>query len=228
MTATVQGLAARAYSTIFDVALLALLLNVLVAIMSAPAIVVLVTTDPARSWPVLAPAAALAAPGLAAAFGVLGAPVDGARSIARAFRDALRRTWRRALAVGAACSVVVTVALVDVAVLASSELAVLVVPLLLLVSVLAIAAAAIALVVIAQHPEATLRTVVGSSLHLAVRRPHLVLVTLVAFGTQAAVFASMPALAIGVTAAPTLYIAWANARRALALLRPTPHHEEHP
>jgi hypothetical protein len=107
------------------------------------------------------------------------------------------------------------VLLVDVRALAASTAGVLVVPLLAVLCVLALGLGAVGLVVVAEAPRARLRDVLRASAYLAVRRWYLTAASLVACGVQLAVFTQAPALALGVTAAPVLYVAWANSRYTL-------------
>ena len=199
----------------FGLVYLLLVTNVLLAASAAPLVALALTTDPARSWPLLAVAAAAAAPGGAAAFRAFGEHSAGGAAPVRAFARGYRDSWRHALAVGAIVAGTLTVLLVDVRALAASPAGVLVVPLLVVLSVLALGLGAVALVVVAEAPRARLRDVLRASAYLAVRRWYLTSASLVACGVQAALFAQAPALGLGLTAAPVLYVVWANSRYTL-------------
>jgi hypothetical protein len=96
-----------------------------------------------------------------------------------------------------------------------SALSVVVVPVLGVLAVAALGTGAVSLVAIADDPGARLRDVLRAALYLSVRRWYLTIVTLLVLGTQVALFATMPAIALGLTAAPALYLAWANSRYTL-------------
>jgi uncharacterized membrane protein YesL len=129
----------------------------------------------------------------------------------RGYRDC----WRPALAVGALTAGTLTVLLVDVRALAAAPAGVLVIPLLLVLCVLALGLGAVTLVTVAEAPRARLRDALRVSAYLAVRRWYLTAASLVAGGVQVALFSQAPALALGLTAAPVLYVLWANSRYIL-------------
>jgi uncharacterized membrane protein YesL len=199
----------------FGLVYLMLVTNLLLAGAAAPLVTLAISTDPARSWPLLTVAAAAAAPGVAAAFRAFSEHSRGAAGPVLAFARGYRDCWRHALAVGALTAAALTVLLTDVRALAASAAGVFVMPLLAVLFVLALGAGAISLVVVAEAPRARLRDVLRASAYLAVRRWYLTAASLVACGMQLAFFTQAPALALGVTAAPVLYVAWANSRYTL-------------
>lgn len=203
------------WASILGVLYLGLMVNLLVLTASLPLVVLLITTDPVHSWPLLALAAPLAAPALAAAFGTFRAHDEGETQVVRAFVRAWRRTARPSLLLGTAAVAAIVVLLVDVRMLAATAASVLVVPLLLVLAVLTAATALLALAAVAEVPRARLRDAVRAAFVLAVRRWPLQVLSLVVLAVQVAVFATMPAVGIGLTAAPVLYVAWANSRHAL-------------
>lgn len=203
------------YASVLGVAYLVLMTNALLLVAALPLVVLLVVTDPIRSWPLIAIAGALAAPGVTAAFSVFRRYSQGSTSVARDFVAGYRSTWRKALAVGGMLSAAVVVLLVDIRALSDLELAIVVVPALAVLVVLALAIGLHALVALAEDPAARLRHILRASLYLSVRRWHLALFSLAVFGVQAVLFTSLPALAIGITASGALYLAWSNARYAL-------------
>lgn len=205
----------EAFHGAFGLVYLMLVVNLLLVAACAPLVTLAVTTDPARSWPLLTAAAAVAAPGAAAAFRAFGEHSRGGDGPARAFARGYRDCWRHALAVGALTAGALTVLLVDVRALASAAAGVLVVPLLAVLCALALGTGVVALTVVAEDPRARLRDVLRASAYLAVRRWYLTAASLVAGGVQAALFTQAPALALGITAAPVLYVAWADSRYAL-------------
>jgi uncharacterized membrane protein YesL len=211
------------YSTTFGVVYLALMTNLLLVVACLPLVVLLVTTDPAHSWPLLAIAAALAAPALTAAFTVFREHQRGGLSVIRAFVSGIRSTWRKALSIGALAGGLLVVLLVDVRAVAASTIGVVAVPILLLLSVTVVGVGLVSLVALAEVPSARLRDVLRASLYLAVRRGHLTAISLAVLTMQAVAFTAAPALALGLTAAPALYLVWANSRYSL---RPVLENEE--
>lgn len=203
------------WASLIGMLYLGLVVNLLLLASCLPLVVLLVTTDPAFSWPLLAVAAPLCAPGVAAAFRAFREYADGGRGPIRAFGAGLRDTWRKALAVGAAATAVVVVVLVDVRMLSNTAAAVVTVPVLGVLAVLAIALGLLALVAVAEVPSARLRDVLRASAVLGVRRWYLTAVSLAALAVQAAVFAAAPAIGLGITASAVLYLAWTNSRFTL-------------
>ncbi|MFD5215397.1 DUF624 domain-containing protein [Microbacterium sp. NPDC058345] len=213
------------WASILGVIHLGLMVNLLVLVTASPLVVLLVTTDPMRSWPLLALAAPPAAPALAAAFATFRAHDEGETQVVRAFLRAWRATARASLLIGTAATVAVVVLLVDVRMLAATAASVVVVPLLLLLVALAAVVTLLSLAAVAEVPQARLRDVVRAALYLGVRRWYLQALSFAVLGVQCAVFTVMPAVAIGITAAAALYVVWANSRHSL---RPVLEREEAP
>lgn len=203
------------WASLIGMVYLGLIVNLLLVVACLPLVAVLVTTDPLHSWPLIAVAAPLAAPGLAAAFRAFREHAGGGLGPIRAFAAGLRATWRRALAIGAAVTAVVVVLLVDVRMLSNTAVAVFTVPLLGVLALVAIAVGLVALVAIAEVPAARLRDVLRASLYLGLRRWYLTAASLAAFVAQIAVFATAPALGLGLTASAALFFAWTNSRFTL-------------
>lgn len=194
----------------------ALATNVMLLIGSLPLVVLLLTTDPRSSWPALAVATVLAAPAVVAAFGVfatVGAPTD--TGPLRTFVRAYRRTWARSLALGALAVGVVTVLLVDVAVLLGTTAGAVTIPMLAVLTALTVVTALVAAVALPDHRDVRLRTILRAALWTAARRWYLTVPSVVVLGLLAALFTLHPALALGAAAAPLLYAAWGGARYAL-------------
>src|SRR6478609_1793871 len=141
------------WASIIGMLYLGLIVNLLLLISCLPFVVLLVTTDPVYSWPLLALAAPLCAPGIAAAFRAFREYSDGGLTPVRAFWAGLRATWRRALVIGVVVVAVVAVLLVDVRMLSAASVAVFVVPLLGVLAVLAVAIGVLTLVAIAEVPQ---------------------------------------------------------------------------
>ncbi|WP_106815530.1 ferredoxin-NADPH reductase [Microbacterium timonense] len=203
------------WASLIGMIYLGLIVNLLLVVACLPLVVLLVTTDPMYSWPLLAVALPLAAPGLVGAFRAFREHSDGGRGPIRAFVAGLRDTWWRALLLGAAVTAIIVVLLVDVRMLSNTAAAVVTVPLLAVLALLVVAVGLVAFVAVAEVPTARLRDVVRASLYLSLRRWYLTAASLVVLGLQAAVFAAAPALGLGLTASAALYLAWTNSRFTL-------------
>jgi uncharacterized membrane protein YesL len=208
------------YASIFSTVYLGLMVNVLLLVGCAPLLLLLVTTDPAASWPLLLIATPLCGPALVGAFTAFRAHGLGEGRVVRAFLAGWRRAALRALAVGAIVAVVLAIVLVDVRAVSAASWSVLVVPLCATIALLALAAAPVALTALAEAPATPLRVLLSTGAVLAVRRWYLSAVSLLVLAGQAALFVTSPALALGLTAAPALYLIWANARYTLRPVLP--------
>lgn len=203
------------WATILGVVYLGLVANLLVLIAAAPLVVLLITTDPALSWPLLALAAPLAAPALTGAFTAFREFGRGEPQVVRSFLRGWKATWRKGMLIGAAATASVVVLLVDVRAVTALPASVVVVPVLALLTVIAVATALVALVALAEAPQARMRDILKAALYLSVRRWYLTALSFAVLGVQSALFTTMPAIAIGLTCAPALYVAWANSRYTL-------------
>ncbi len=212
------------FAAIFDMVYVGLMTNILLAIGGLPLIAGLLTTDPTRSWPMLAVVTPLCAPGLCAAFAVLSS-YSGTRSttVVRTYARAWRASWRRATQLGASATATLVVFGVDIRAAWGRTVGAVVTPVLVVLMVLVVVTALLTLVIIAEHPDVRLRTALRACLYLAVRRWYLTAVSLVVLTLLYTFFASRPALALGLAATPLLYVVWANSRYTLqAALGPIP------
>jgi uncharacterized membrane protein YesL len=203
------------WATILGVVYLGLMVNFLVVVAAAPLVVLLITTDPALSWPLLALAVPLAAPALTGAFTAFREFGRGEPQVVRSFLRGWKATRRKGMLIGVAAAASVVVLLVDVRAVAALPASVVVVPVLALLTVIAVATALVALVALAEAPQARLRDMLKAALYLSVRRWYLTALSFAVLGVQFALFTTMPAIAIGLTCAPALYVAWANSRHTL-------------
>ena len=204
------------YGLVFGTVYLALMTNALLVLSCLPLVAALVTTDPARSWPLLALLAPGCAPAVCAAFAVLGAyTADRDAAVARTFARAWRATTRRALAAGALASAALVVLAVDARAAWGRPVGALVLPLLVVAMVLVVATTLLVLVVVAERPAVRLRDAGRVCLYLAVRRWPLTVFSLLVIALFEAFLAARPALALGLAATPLLYVVWANSRVAL-------------
>jgi uncharacterized membrane protein YesL len=202
--------------TVFDMVYVALGTNLLLVISCLPLVAGLLTTDPARSWPLLALVAPLCAPGLCAGFAVLSA-FSGERSnaVLHTFVTAWRASLRRATALGALATAALVILGVDARAAWGHPVGAAAIPVLVTAMVLITATSLLALVVIAERPAVRLRDALRACLYLALRRWYLTAFSLAILALLEALVASRPAIALGLAAAPLLYVVWANSRYTL-------------
>jgi uncharacterized membrane protein YesL len=200
------------YTRIFETVYVGMTVNLLLTVAGLPVVVLLLTTDPGRSWPLLALLAPLAAPGVCAAFAVLGARTT---AVFRTFVLAWRRVFRRAFALGAASSALLVVLAVDIRAAWGHPAGAVAIPVLVVAILLVTATTLLALVVLAERPAARLRDAVRVSVFLAVRHWHLTALSLAVLGLFELLLATRPAIALGLAAAPLLYVVWAGSRFSL-------------
>lgn len=210
--------------TIFELVYLALMSNLLLVIGCLPVITVLMTTDPARSWPLLALLAPVCGPGLCGVFAVFSAySTDRSTTVIATFARAWRTSLRRACALGAITSALFVVLGVDVRAAWGKPVGAVAIPTLVVACVLVAATALLAVVTLAERPTARLRDVVRVGLYLALRHWYLTALSFVVLAFLEILLASRPALALGMAAAPLLYVVWANSRFSLrSVLGPAP------
>lgn len=201
---------------VFDLVYLVLMTNILLVLGCLPLVVGVLATDPARSWPLLALAAPLCAPGVCAAFAVLGAfTADHATPVIATFVRAWRASARPALALGALTTAALVVLGVDVRAAWGHPIGAAAIPVLVVAMTLVVATALLAAVVIAERPGVRLRDAARVCLYLAVRRWYLTATSLAVLAVLQVLLANRPALALGLAAAPLLYVVWANSRFTL-------------
>ena len=112
---TVLPLSHATLSRVFDTAHLVLTTNLLLVASCLPVVLVLLTTDPARSWGLLAVVLPLLAPAFTAASVVFADFSDhGGGAVLRTFTGAWRAHLRRSLGVGATATVVLVVIATDI------------------------------------------------------------------------------------------------------------------
>lgn len=203
-------------TTVFEFAYVVLATNALLAVSSLPLLVLLVTTDPVASWPALAVALVLAFPGVAAAMTVFREfSAQGRIAVVRTYLRALRDSGVRAAAVGATVAAVGVVVVVDAVGLWGERLGAVVIPVLVMLVALTLVCAPVALVLVVDRPGLRWHAVLRAAFYLGVRRWYLGALSAASLVTLAGAFALRPALAVGVLAAPLLYVAWANSRHVV-------------
>ena len=209
------------YATVFSVVYLGLMTNVLLLVGCLPVVVVLLTTDTALSWPVVALLAPLSAPAVAAAFAVFSAySADPTIGVIRTFVRSWRAVFRRAATLGVLAAAVLVVLGVDGYAAWGRPAATWAVPVLAVLVVLVVATTVLGLVALAEVPRARLRDVLRACLFLGVRRWYLTVASLLVLALLLTLLTAKPALAIGLAAAPLLYVVWANGRHSLRPVLP--------
>jgi uncharacterized membrane protein YesL len=200
------------WGRIFEAVHVALLTNLMLAISCAPLVLIVLTTDPGRTWPLLVLFAPLGGPALVAVFAVLRA-YD--RGVWKVFWDAWRGSARRALTTGSLATVALLVLGVDAAWLAGRTAGAVLLPVIAVVMTLIVITTVLTLVALAERPDARLRDLARAGAYLGLRRWYLSLFSLVVLVLFEVLLAARPAIAIGVAASPLLYIVWANSRFTL-------------
>jgi hypothetical protein len=205
----------QAWTDVLGAIYLGLMVNALMVATALPLVIVLVTTDPVRSWPLIAVLLPLCAPALVGAFAAFHAHRVGGAAPARAFARGWRAAWRRAVPFAAVMTLFLLVVLVDIRALSSHRFGAVAVPLLVVAAVAIVATSLLGLVAYAEAPRAGLRVVTKACLFLALRRWYLTAASLLVLDVQFLAFANHPAIGLGLTAAPALYVVWAGSRHSL-------------
>lgn len=212
------------FGAIFDLIYVALMTNMLLVLGCLPLVIGLLSTDPARSWPLLALVAPLCAPGVCAAFAVLARfSTDRSTAVLGTYGRAWRASLRPATALGAITTAALVVLGVDIRAAWGRPVGAVAIPVLAVGVILLGSAALLALVVLAERPSARVRDALRAGLFLAVRHWYLTALSLGVLLLLHNLVANRPALALGLAAAPLLYVVWANSRFTLrAVLGPHP------
>ena len=204
------------YTTVFGTVYLVLITNLLLVVGALPLVAGLLTTDPVRSWPLLAALAALGAPAVCAAFAVFaGFTADRSVGVVRTFTRAWWASARGALRLGALAAAAVVVLAVDARALWGRPVGAVAIPVLVVLVVLVLAATMLSLAALAEVPTARVRDVLRVSMYLAVRRWYFTAASLGTLSLLFALFAAKPAIAMGLAATPLLYAVWGNSRFTL-------------
>lgn len=195
---------------------LGLMTNLLLVLTSLPLVVLALATDPTSTWLPMALAAVLAAPGLPAAFTVFARYTDdGDVAVVRNYLHGWRRHARRSLLVGAATVTLGVVLAVDMAWAFGRHVGAVAVPVFAMLLVLVAGIGLGWMVACTERPTERLAPLARAATYLMTRRWYLTLVSLVCFVVLGAITAQSPAVGLGVTAAPLLYLVWANTRATL-------------
>jgi uncharacterized membrane protein YesL len=210
------------YEMVFGTVYTGLVTNLLLVVACLPAVVLLLSTDPLRSWPAYAMVAPLVAPALTAAFGVFSAfTSEGSTTAVRTFWRAYRAHFRRSLAIGALATAVIVVLAVDIAAVWGARVGAAAIPVFATLIVLVVATTVVALAAVPELRGARLGDLLRASLYLTVRRWYLSAGSLAVLALLGGVVAARPAVGLGLAAAPLLYVVWGGSRHALRPVAPT-------
>ncbi|MEV6304448.1 DUF624 domain-containing protein [Actinoplanes sp. NPDC051861] len=205
------------FNAVLGSAYVFLMTNLMLTASLAPLLAVVLLTDPARTWPLLALLAPMAGPALCAVFTVLARWTDDASTtVAGTFARAWRGTWRRATGVTAAATALIVVLGVDIAALWGRAAGAVAIPVLAVLIVLAAATTLLVLALLVERPGVRLRDAARACAYLAVRRWHLTVTSLAVLALLQALVVSRPAIGFGLAAGPLLYVVWANSRHTFA------------
>ncbi len=156
------------------------------------------TTDLASTWQIVVLLTPLMAPGLVASFTVfqeVSAHSDA--GVLRTFWAAYRRTFRKAVMVGAVTTLGMFVLVIDAQVVWALEIGALAIPMIFVAAAVLLIVSAHVLVALAAEPDAKLRLAWRAALFLAVRKWYLAIVSLMVIAMLATFAATQPALALG-------------------------------
>jgi uncharacterized membrane protein YesL len=196
----------------------ALAVNLMLAVSASPLIVLLVFTNAFSTWPLVAVAAVVAAPGLTAAFTAFRRSDDNPF---RAFLSGYQATWSRASRIALGLVGVAAVLVVDARFFADGPFAQAAMVVLVIVAVLIAGVGLLALTAIAEDPRTRLRDAMRRAAWCALQRWYLTLASLAALVVFAVLFVNVPLLALSAAASPALYVAWTNSRFSLRVTRAT-------
>ncbi len=196
----------------------ALAVNLMLAVTASPLIVLLVFTNAFETWPLVALAAVVAAPGVTAAFTAFRRADDNPF---RAFLSGYRATWWGASRVALGLVVVAAVVIVDARFFADGPFAQAAMVVLTVVAVLFAGAGLLALAAIAEEPGIRLGVAIRRAAWSAVQRWYLTLASLAVLVVFAVLFVNVPLLALSAAPAPAFYVAWTNSRFSLRVTRTT-------
>ncbi|MEU4767320.1 DUF624 domain-containing protein [Actinosynnema sp. NPDC023794] len=211
------------YARVFTTAYALLATSALVVGTSAPFLAVLLFTPVTASWPLLVLTAPFVGPAFAAAHAVFGSTArDDGAPVVRGFLRAWRRHARRSVIVAGAASALLVVLAVDIRAAWGTPVGAVAIPVLAVLAVLTAVTALVALTGVVEHPDVPLRRLVRACLFLALRRPHLTAVSLVALWVLAAAVGALPVPALALLTGPALYVVWVGSRATLRPLRVVP------
>lgn len=202
------------FESVFNVVYLCLGVNVLLALTNAPLLLALaVVREPVASWPFFLVAALTLAPSLAGAFSCFSAFQEtGETYLVRSFWSGYRRSFRRAVAVGAMVVVVVAVLVVDLVVASGTMFAALLTPLFVVLGLLTLVWSVTTLAALVTVPEGGLVQLARVGLYVAARRWYASLAMLALLGLMVAAVSMKPLVGLLVVPGFGLYVVWSNSQ----------------
>lgn len=218
---TRSGSAGRIYNyelheLIFGLVYLCLMGNLLLSLVSSPLVVMLATTNPQSSWPVLALLSPLAVAGFVGLFAVFHeATMSGSRTVVRDFFRYWWRYLRKSLLVGLLVAAIFTAATLNIRFFLSSQIGALVIPIQVMILLVTLIVGITALVAIPEFPRLKLAKILQMSLGLGIRRWYLTIPALGILALLLGIIIERPAIGLGVAAAPLLFAVWGLCRFAL-------------
>ena len=204
------------YELVWGTIYVGLATNALVVVACLPLVIMLFTTNPAASWPMLAILAFLLGPALTGAFAAFrGFSETGSTTAVRTFWKAWARNFQRTATIAALLAALTTIGGINIAFLWNEQaLGAALIPLQVILIVLGMVTALMALVGQLDHPQLRLLDLLRLALFVAVRRWYLSLIGLVMLGLLGTVVTELPAIGLGLAIAPLLYVTWGAARNA--------------
>lgn len=204
------------FSACIDAVYVALASNVLLVVGCLPLIGVLLLGDPAPSPPLIALAAPWCVPGVCATFAVFADFTrHGSTTVVGTYARAWRASWRPATSLGVVSTCLLAGLAVGARMLWGRPAGAVVLPVLAVTAVLVASSSVLTAVILAERPAVPVAAALRASLYLGVRRWYLTGLSLVVLALLETLLAIRPALALGLAAAPMLYVVWANSRFTL-------------
>lgn len=217
------------HELIFGIICQSLVGNLLLVLVTAPLVVMLATTDPRQSWPMLALLSPLLAPATTAMFAVFRTTnTQEPLAIGALVREFFRNWWRllpRTLLVGAIGAAIITISALNIQFFMAEPSGALVIPGQVILALFALTGTLLILVALSERPEIPLKSLLKLT-GLAVRHWYIIVPVLIVLGLLVTLIAEYPALGLLVAPAPLLYGIWGMYRFALRPILPPAETEE--
>ncbi|WP_328432388.1 hypothetical protein [Streptomyces sp. NBC_00453] len=200
-----------------------LVVNLVGAVTSLPLLLALAVEPRPWRYPVFFTLLSLlAGPSLAAVFGYLRRTFEDERaSVAEALR-CYRRLFRPALLAWLPCTLLASVAVIDLTVLPAMAPGPVVAPLLAVVVLISVSSGVVAMAALPDGPRATVRQTLLAASYASVRRWPFALANLGLLGVALVIVNRAPLLGLAVVPGCVLFVVWRNCRAMLAATRTTP------
>jgi len=212
---------AGAFLEITGIIYILLMTNLMIAVTCLPVWVFALLIDIRASWLWLAVTSILLAPALAGAYAVFkDYSLNRSTTAVRTYFSSWWKSWRRVGLVGLGFQVFFLVVGLDFYAMRLWGYGAWALPAAVVLVAVGSVTAMVAWVGLADRPDLKRRDVLKVSLYLAIRKPGWSLLTLVLLVVLAMILWASPALGLGITLAPGLYVVWGNSRRTLLALLP--------